>query len=350
MLKLPLHSMKHLLLVCLALLATSCGRSKQQLHLFIWSEYIDPKIISDFERQFDCNVTVDLYETSDSMVAKLSAGGASTYDLVVPSNQTLPGLVKRGLLAPLRHENIPNVKNIDARFADPPFNPKNQYGVPYQWGTVGLYIRKVQGETVEPTWGLAFDPSKQPGPFLLMDDAHHCIGAALKYKGYSINSTDSAELSQIRDLLVEAKKRSLGFEATVPGKNRVLSRGVRMAFVVNGDAVRGVTEDPETEYFVPREGGEIFVDILSIPAQAPNRDLAEKFINYILDAKVGAQLSNFNQFGTPNRASMEFINPADRQNTAIYPPPELVQQLEYAIDLGENTKLWDDLWTQIKAK
>jgi len=339
-----------LLLVALAVLLGGCDKPKQQLNLFIWSEYIDPQIIADFERQFDCKVMVDLYEDSDSMVAKFTAGGASIYDLVVPSNLTLPILVQRGLLAPLRPENIPNLKNLDPRFASPSFNPGNEYGAPYQWGTTGIYFRQVKDQSLEETWGLLFDPKKQAGPFLLINDARHCICAALKYKGFSLNSTDTNELAEIRDLLIESKGRSLGFEGTVPGKNRVLARGARMAMVVNGDAARGITEDPDTHYVVPREGSEIFLDNLSVAAQAPHRDLAEKFINYILDPKVGARLSNFNQFGTPNRAALEFIPPADLKNPAIYPPPEIMSRLEYATDLGEKTRLYDELWTQIKAK
>ncbi len=123
-----------------------------------------------------------------------------------------------------------------------------------------------------------------------------------------------------------------------------------MAIVCSGDAARGMTEDPETYYFVPREGAELYVDCLSVPAKAPHRDLAERFINHILDPKVGARLSNFNQFGTPNKAAMEFINPADAKNPAIYPSPEVMSRLEYANDLGAQNRLYDELWTQIKAR
>jgi spermidine/putrescine transport system substrate-binding protein len=120
--------------------------------------------------------------------------------------------------------------------------------------------------------------------------------------------------------------------------------------VYNGDAIRGMTEDPETHYFVPREGGEKWLDCLSIPAKAPHRDLAEQFINYILEPKVGARVSEFTRAATPNQAALELINPVDRNNTAIYPPSEVMRRLEYANDLGDVNKLYDELWTQIKAK
>ena len=191
---------------------------------------------------------------------------------------------------------------------------------------------------------------QQPGPFLLIDSMRECFTAALNYKGHSINSVDPTELKEARDLLIDAKKRSLGFEGGVGGKNRVLAKGCVMAMVYNGDGVRGVNEDAATEFFVPREGGQIWVDSMCIPSKAPHRDLAEKFINFILSPEVGARLSNFNQYATPNEASLPLINEADRQNPAIYPPQEILHKLEFLEDLGKNTKLYDELWTEIKSK
>jgi spermidine/putrescine transport system substrate-binding protein len=136
----------------------------------------------------------------------------------------------------------------------------------------------------------------------------------------------------------------------VGAKNKVLARVCRVGVVYNGDAVRGTKEDPETYYFVPKEGGEIWLDSLCIPSKAPNRDMAEKFINYILDAKVGAQLSNFNQYPTPNKAALEFITPADLKNPAIYPTPDIMAKLEFLKDLGSKTAWYDELWTTIKSR
>jgi spermidine/putrescine transport system substrate-binding protein len=326
------------------------GAAKNQLNVFIWSEYIDPEIVADFEKQFDCKVTMDLYEDNESMIAKLQGGGVSLYDIVVPSDYVVPAMIKRGLLAELRHENIPNLANLDPQFAGMPADPGNTYTAPYQWGTVGLYVRRSAGETIDETWGLVFDAAKQPGPFVLMEDMRAMFAAALIYKGFKANSTEPAELQSARDAILEAKGRSLGFEGGVGGKNRVLAKGCRMAMVYNGDAVRGTVDDPETYYFVPREGAEIWLDSLCVPAEAPHRDLAEKFINFILDPEVGARLSNFNQYATPNKASLEFINPDDLKNPAIYPSAEIRAKLQFLEDLGDKIRLYDELWTQVKSK
>lgn len=343
--------LKRLIVIAAILLCTaSAWAQKNKLNLFIWSEYIDPKIIESFEKEFDCKVTVDLYEDNESMVAKLQGGGTSLYDIVVPSDYIIPSMIANKLLAPIRHENVPNMKNLDPRFANREYDAGNKFTAPYQWGTVGIYMRREKGEKVDDTWGLVFDPKKDAGSFLLMDDTRATIGAALKYKGYSLNTTDKKQLREARDVLLEAKKKSQGFEGGVGGKNKVLAHVVKMAMVYNGDAVRGMKEDADTYFFVPREGGEIWLDNMAIPAKAPHRDMAEKFINYILDAKIGAQLSNFNQYATPNKASLELITPADLQNTAIYPTAEQMKKLEFIRDLGSKGPWYDELWTSIKSK
>jgi spermidine/putrescine transport system substrate-binding protein len=321
-----------------------------ELNLFIWSEYIDPEIISDFESQFGCKVTVDLYEDNESMLAKLQGGGTSLYDVVVPSQYVIPVMANLGVLAPLRHENIPNLANLEEKFRSPVYDPGNRYSVAYQWGTVGIYLRRPAGQAVDESWAVLFEPGKDPGPFLLMDSVREMLGSALRYQGKSVNTTSPEEIKAAAAILADAKKRSQGFEGGVGGKNKVLGRAVAAAVVYNGDAVRGTADDPETYYFVPREGSTIWVDSLAVPAQAPHRDAAEQFINYILDPQVGARLSNFNQYATPNKAAKPFINPEDLANPAIYPPSEVMEGLEFIVDLGDENRLYDEAWTQVKSE
>lgn len=341
-----------LLSLLLALLAalTACRPAKLQLHVFIWPDYLDPQAVAAFEKAFDCRVTLDYYEDVPQMMAKLAAGGDSTYDIVVPGHFTLPALIHQGLLAPLRHENLPNLAHIDPRFRNPAFDPGNRYGAPYLWGTTGIYARKPKDQPLEETWALILDPARQPGPFLLLEDGRLQIGAALHFRGHRINTTDPGELLEARDLLLAAKQRSLGFAGSFSAKNRVLAREAALAVTYNNDALRGVAEDPDTYYFVPREGGGLWLDTLSIPARAPHRDLAESFINFMLDPRVGADTASFTRTATANRSALEFIPPADRQNPAIYPTPEIMARLEYCHDLGTTNRLFDELWTLIKTK
>ncbi len=324
--------------------------AQNRLNLFIWSEYIDPQIVADFEKEFDCKVTIDLYEDEASLMAKLQGGGVALYDVIVPPDHAVPALIHLKMVAPLRHEKIPNLRNVEAKFRNPAYDPGNKFTVPYQWGTVGLYVRESADQPVPETWGVIFDPENQVGPFLLIDSDRDMIGAALRYLGYSLNSTDRRHLREARDLLLKTKKRSLGFAGGVGGRNRVLSREAAAAVVYSGDAVRGMQEAPGTRYFVPREGSQLWVDNLAIPAQAPHRDRAEKFLNFILDAKVGARLAGFNQFATPNGAAKAFIPKKDLSDPAIYPPAETMTKLELLRNLGAENRLYDEIWTQIKSR
>ncbi|HMJ90064.1 MAG TPA: spermidine/putrescine ABC transporter substrate-binding protein [Candidatus Acidoferrum sp.] len=338
------------ILIALLLATANIHAATAKLNLFIWSEYVDPAVVADFEKRHDCKVTLDFYEDEAAMMAKLQGGGAAQYDVIVPPDHSVPALIKLKLIAPLRHENIPNLRHIEERFASPWYDPDNRFTVPYQWGTVGIYMCKLPGKRIEETWGLFFDPRQQPGAFVLIDSMRDALGSALRYKGHSINSTSVSELAEARDLLVKAKKRGRGFEGGVGGKNKVLSKEVVAAIVFSGDAVRGMKEDTNTVYFIPKEGSQIWVDNLAICARAPNRVVAEKFLNFILDPEVGAKLADFNQYATPNRAAKQHVNVENLKNPAIYPDHQTLSRLEFLRDLGKNTRLYDEVWTQVKAR
>lgn len=336
--------------IAAAVFFPGCGKPKQQLNVYIWPNYLSPEIVSGFEKQFDCKVIVDTYDDNESMVAKVSATGGALYDVISPSTFVIPAMIERGLLAPLRREKLSNFTNLNPDLLGTKFDPNNQYTVPLAWGTTGILIRSRSKEPVEETWGLFLDPGKQPGPFVLMDDSRAWISTALIYKGYQNNSTNSIELAEVRDILQQTKRRSLGFVSPSASISRLMSKEAQMTMAMNMDAARAIDEDPELRYFFPREGGGKWMDNLAIPARAANRDLAEKFINYLLSAEVAAAFAEYSMTATPNKAAMEYINPKIRTNAIIYPPGPVVNQLLYAKDLGEAQKLYDELWTQIKAK
>ena len=328
--------------------SVNSGAAEGRLNIFIWSEYLPREVVEEFEKRNGCKVVVDVYEEAESMLAKVQAGSA--YDIVVPPDYLVAAMVKQNLLAPVRMTNIPNIKNLDAKFRSPPFDPENRFTVAYQWGTVGIYARKKAGEQLDESWGLFFDAKKQPGPIVLIDSMRDLIGAGLKYREESLNSTDTKQLKEVRDLLVDAKKRSVGFAASVAGKNKVLDKSARAAIVYSGEGGRGMVEDKETYYFIPKEGSQIWVDNLVILAKAPHRDLAEMFINFVLEPEIGAKISNFTQFTTPNAAAKKMIDPELLKNPAIYPSEETLKKLEFLKDLGRDTKLYDQVWTSVKSR
>jgi len=341
-----------------ALLAALVGCSRPSseqgkvLNVYMWSEYIDPQIPEDFESQTGIKVRVDVYESTEDMMAKLQHGGAGQYDMVVVSDHAVPVLAKLGLLEPLDMGRIPNAANVDPRFKSPGYDPDNKYSLPYQWGTVGLMYRKDRIPEFDPSWAVLFAPDKQAGPFVLIDSMRDMLGVALKYLGHSANSVSLEEIRRAGELVLAAKKspQAVGFEGGVGGKNKVLSKAAALAIVYNGDALRAIEEDDQIAFVVPKEGSIVWVDAMVVTKGAANPGAAHQFINFILDPGIGGQLSNFNQYATPNLAAMPFIDEAARNDPAVYPPAEVFSKLEYLEDVGDATKLYDEIWTGVKSQ
>src|SRR5688572_15144637 len=253
----------------------SAEGAAKPLNLLIWSEYIDPQLVTEFEARAGTRLQIDLFEEAESMLAKVQAAGAGVYDVVVTPDYLVPAMIHSKLLAPLRAGRIPNLKNVDEKFRNPPFDRGNRFTAAYQWGTVGIYLRSKGGKPPTGGWGLIFDPKQQPGRFALIDSMRDLVGAALKYKGHSFNSTNRGELREARGLILEAKKRAISLETSVSAKNTLLGTALDAAIVYSGEAARGMAEDRETVYMLPAEGSQVWVDNMVVCAGSSQRDLAE---------------------------------------------------------------------------
>lgn len=350
--------MKKVFLVALFLLTafvrTGFAEDKE-LRIFIWSEYMDEKKFSaDFKAATGIKVKIDVYENNEEMIAKLQAGGINQYDIVVPSDFVLPSLISQKLIQPLDHSKLPNLGNLSDRFRHVPYDPGNKYTVGWQWGTVGLMYRKdkVSPEAAK-SWAVMFDQKHQPGAFWFMDSVRDMMSISLLYLGYDANSTNPQELKKAADLLTATKKskKCNGFKPGVGGKNDVSAGRAAMAIVYNGDAMRDISLDPKNLGFViPKEGSTLFLDLMAIPAKAPHPEAAHKWINWILDPKRGAMLSNYNRYATPNQASIPFIIPKDLKNDAIYPSVASMKILHSTKDLGKSLRVLDEAWTRVKSE
>lgn len=348
------------LMLALTALVSGCSRSggdgipaDAPLTVYMWSEYIDPSIPGEFEKTTGRKVRIDVYESTEEMEAKLrQSAGAGQYDVVVASDHEIPVLVKLGLIQPLDLDKIPNRANLDGRFKSPGYDPDSRYSLPYQWGSMGLMYRRDRIPELEASWGVLFQGNGPAGPFVLIDSVRDMLAAALKHGGHSVNSRDPQAVRAAGERVLAAKNhpRCLGFAGGVGGKNKVVSGDATLAVVYNGDALRAIEEEPNAAFVIPREGSIIWVDAMTITAGTRQADAAHAFINYILDPAVGAKLSNFNRYATPNAAALPLIDPEDRANPAIYPPEELMAKLEYLEELGEATRLYDEVWTSVKSR
>ncbi|GIW29210.1 MAG: spermidine/putrescine ABC transporter substrate-binding protein [Meiothermus sp.] len=324
----------------------------QTLQLYTWTDYIDPSIVRDFEQATGIKVRITYYESNEEMQAKLQAGGVSQFDLVVPSDFIVPVLINLKLLQPLDKSKIPNLKNLDPKFANPPYDPGNRYTVGYLWGTVGLMYRTDIFKTPPASWSVLFDPKEQKGPFTLMDSPREMLGIGQRYLGLSVNNTDPAQVRRVINTLLAAKqsRNFKGFQGGVSATKLLLANQIVAAVVYNQDALRTAEGNPRYGFTIPREGSTLFIDSMAIPAKAPNPEAAHKFINFILDAKIGARLAEYQQSATPNAAAKKLLKPEMLKNPAIWPTEAQMRVLEFILDQGSNNRVLDEAWTRVKSR
>jgi spermidine/putrescine transport system substrate-binding protein len=322
---------------------------EKQLNLYNWDTYIGENTVSDFAEKFDMKVQYDLYANNEELFAKLKEGNPG-FDVIFPSDYTVESLIKLKKLMPLDHSKLPNMKNIDPapNFSNPAFNPGLKYGVPYMWGTMGIGYRKSKVKKPPTSWKVLFDSDEYSGRIALLADARSVIGITLKYLGYKMNSVVPAEIAQARDLLIKQKKHLKSF-AEDNGQDLLLSGECDLVMEWNGDIVQVIAEDKDLAYVVPDEGTMVWMDNVCIPVGAPHPDHAHTFINYIMDAKVNADIANFIHYATANIAAKKYINKEDLANPAIYPPAEIIAKSEVLVDVGKDARLYDEAWVAIQA-
>jgi spermidine/putrescine transport system substrate-binding protein len=326
------------------------------LSVFIWSEYIDPELVEQFEKDTGIKLELSLYEATEDMLAKLQApGGEGQFDLVVVSNEAVKSMIELGLVQKLNKSKLPNYEGVMKKFRHQVYDPEELFTAPYQWGTTGLMwdASKVQlGDS--PSWALVLGATaaNAPGRFILLDTLRDQIGAALKFQGHSVNTTTPEQVKQAGRLILQGKQspKCVGFDGSVGGKNKVLAGSADIAVVYNGEALRAQEEKDTIAYAVPKEGSMLWVDLMVLCKGAKHVDEAHRFIDFILDAKVNAKLSNFNFFATPVKASLDLIDKEARENPAIYPSDEVLDRMEFLQDVGASTPLYEEVWTAIKSR
>lgn len=336
-------SMGGLLVLCI--LGFSYAAEEKVLNIYNWSDYLDPEVLAEFEEQFGVKIYYDSYDSNEALLAKLQLG-ISGFDLVFPSDYMVEIMIKLDLLEPLDKAQIPNIKYLDARFLNQPFDPENGYSLPYAWGTSGIAYRADYVTEPVDSWNVLFDP-KYSGRVVLLDDMRETIGMALKFLGYSLNSTNPEELEQARDVLLKQKPLVKAYISAQP--QILLSGDAWLAHNWVSYTNMVAAENPNIRYAVPKEGSSRFIDTCAIPKNAPHKELAHAFLNFILEPQNDARNHNYISCPTANTAAMEYLNDLLRSLISEF-SPELEKKVEYIHDLGEATRLWDNIWTEVKIQ
>jgi spermidine/putrescine transport system substrate-binding protein len=326
----------------------SLAEEEKKLNFYNWDTYIGENTLSEFNDATGIEVKMDLFADNDELFAKLK-GGNPGYDVIVPTNDALERMIKAGMVIPLDHSKIPNISNLDPAFADAQFDPGRKFSLPYMWGTLGIGYRKSEVNGTPDSWKVLLDSDEYAGAISVLSDQSNVLGAALKYLGYSWNSTNTEELKKAEELLT-AQKKNIKVFANDNGQDLLASGEVKLCQEYNGDIKQVMSEDDDLNYVLPKEGSLLWQDTLAIPKDAPHPGNAHAFINFLYDPQIGKEIAETIQFATPNKAAKELTAEDYRTNPVIFPPQEILSKCEPGLYLGEEaTKLRDQIWTRIRA-
>lgn len=339
------------LILALTLLAATAvpsygqAKKKQVLNLFCWSEYVPQEVIDGFTKETGIKVNTENYASNEEMLSKLLAGG-SKYDLIQPSEYTIEALIKKEKLDALNLENIPNLKNIDPKFTKMPFDPEGKYSVPWMAGTVGIVVNTAKVKTPITGYKDVFaGPHKRR--IVVLNDSREIVSWALATLGISANDMTPENLEKAKPILATWLPQVKVYDSDSP-KTALLNGDVDLGIVWSGEAAILWKKNKKFSYVLPAEGAHQFIDSLAVPKGAPNKENAEKFINYILKPEVSVLISGEFPYTNPNAEAVKLLKPEQRANPASYPPGE--PKLETFKDIGAAAKDIDKLVTDIKGR
>ena len=344
-----------LCLVTIVSTLTGCGSSGKypngKVYVYNWGEYIDPVTIEMFEEETGIQVIYDEYETNETMYPKVEAG-ASNYDVVCPSDYMIQKMVDNDMLAELNWDNLPNATaNIGASYYEQStaFDPENKYSVPYCWGTVGILYNTTMVDEPVTSWSILWD-EKYADSILMQDSVRDLFMVALKELGYSMNSTNEAELQEAKDLLITQKPLVQAYVVDQV-RDKMIGNEAALGVIYSGEAIYTQRENPDLAYVIPGEGTNMWIDSWVILKDAENKENAEKFIDFMCRADVALLNFEYITYSTPNDAARELIEDEDIRNSEIaFPDLTQYSNLETFSYLGDEADtLYNELWKEIKS-
>ena len=322
----------------------------EQVIIYNWGEYIDPEVLDMFEEETGIQVIYEEFETNEIMYPKIQSG-AIAYDLVCPSDYMIQKMIQNDLLQPLNFDNIPNAKNIGQVYYEKSrqFDPDNQYSIPYCWGTVGiLYNTKMVEEPID-SWTMLWDTQYKDN-ILMQDSVRDAFAVALKTLGYSLNSTSIHELTQAKDLLVQQKPLVQAYVIDQV-RDKMIGNEAAIGVIYSGEAIYTQTENPDLAYVVPKEGSNMWIDSWVMPKNAPNKENAEKFLDFLCRPEIALMNFEYITYSTPNEKARELIeDPAIRNSEIAFPVDSILSRCETFTYLGEDAdEVYNQLWREVKS-
>lgn len=345
--------------IAILLLLTSaalCGCASDkgvngQVIVYNWGEYIDPETIRMFEEESGIKVIYDEFETNESMYPKVESG-AVAYDIACPSDYMISRMIQNGMLSEIDYDKMPNAKkNIGAQYYEQSrgFDPENKYAIPYCWGTVGILYNKTMVDEPITRWAQLWD-EKYADNILMQDSVRDAFMVAEKLNGNSMNTLDAEELEAAKNMLIKQKPLVQAYVVDQV-RDKMIGGEAAIGVIYSGEAIYTQKENPDLVYVIPEEGTNVWIDSWVILKNAPNKENAEKFIDFMCREDIALMNFEYITYSTPNVAARELIEEEDIRNSEIaFPDLSQYDNLETYVYLGEDGDyLYNELWKEVKA-
>jgi putrescine transport system substrate-binding protein len=350
----------------LAALAAIPATAQETLNVYNWSDYIAEDTLEKFTAETGIQVNYDVYDSNEVLEAKMLAGN-SGYDVVVPTSGFMQRQIAAGVYMPLDKSQLPNLKNMDPQLmaSAATYDPDNEHGVIYMWGTTGIgynigKVAEILGEDFEvDSWDLVFDPEiagklAECG-ITYLDAPTEMLPAAMNYLGLDPESTDIADFEKAAELLKQVRPTVRYFHSS-QYINDLANGEVCVSVGWSGDVFIAQARAAEAEngvevgYVIPKEGALQWFDMMAIPTDAPHPEAALKFINFIMEPQITADITNYVWYANANEASLPMVDPEITGDPGIFPTAEAKEKLWDSVVYDARTDRGiTRLWTEIKT-
>lgn len=342
--------MKYLASLLLIVFSTTVFAADEVVNVYAWSGEVPDSVVKKFEKETHIKVNFSTFDSNETMYAKLKAVENPGYDVVEPSSYYIDRMRKQGMLEPIDKTAITNFKYLDPEFLNEPYDPDNQYSVPNLWGVTGIFVNK---NYIDPTtvhrWSDLWQP-RFKNEVLLLDDVREVFPMALLALGYSTNDNNPAHIKQAYESLLDLSSNIKLFVSDATA-SIIIDEDAVIGMAWNGDAYRAKVANPNIEFIFPDDGFVIWVDCFAIPKNAPHKDNALKFINFMMrpDNALASSLEYY--YASPNLMAKQMSPPEIRNNPIIYPSHDILKHGTFQTDISDQSMaLYAQYWEMLKLK
>ncbi|WP_422367281.1 extracellular solute-binding protein [Pelagibius sp.] len=326
-------------------LAASAASAEGVLNFANWAEYTSPELIEKFEKETGIKVVLDTYDSSETLLAKLQAGGAD-YDVVVPGNNFVAGMISEGLIQNVDVRSLPGFANLEGRWQSPPWDPTNEYSIPWLWGTTGFTVdTSAYGGDIH-TYEVLFNPPPElQGEIGMFNSADEVVKMVHAYLGNDLCTEDPAHFQAAFDVL-KAQKQHVKMYQSEGLRERMLSGEVKAHSNWNGSSLKLRAQDAKFAYAYPKEGVLTWMDVMVVPSGAKNKDNALKFLAFMLQPENVAIQSNFARYSNAVAGSDAYMAAELKTAPEIVAPSDRTFIFVPACS-EKSIKLQDQVWTRL---